>query len=96
VPPEQTIYAFASVSRNEARVRSKGRSSTAYSVDDLQMVQEGDILVSGIDLVNGAVGVVGRDCDGMVVSVEYIILRAKEGVEDPFTSPCLRASDWVG
>lgn len=90
VPPEQTIYAFASVSRNEARVRSKGRSSTAYSVDDLQMVQEGDILVSGIDLVNGAVGVVGRDCDGMVVSVEYIILRAKEGVDAHWLVTLLR------
>lgn len=82
IPPEQDIYAFASVARNEARVRPKGETGTLYSADDLQQVKTGDILISGIDLVHGAVGVVGPDCNDMVVSKEYFILRAKNG-NDP-------------
>lgn len=82
IPPEQDIYAFASVARNEGRVRFKGETTTQYSTDNLQQVKTGDILVSGIDLVHGAVGVVGQDCDGMIVSKEYFILAAKNG-NDP-------------
>ena len=90
VPPEQSIYSFASVSRAEGRVRPKGDSSTMYSADDLQEVREGDILVSGIDLVHGSVGVVGGDCDGMVVSKEYFILQPKAGFDPHWLVSLLR------
>lgn len=83
IPPERTVYSFASVSRVEGRVRAKGSMATAYGVSDLQEVCTGDILVSGIDLVHGAVGVVSEECNAMVVFKEYFILRAKAGV-DPY------------
>ncbi|HEY1506096.1 MAG TPA: hypothetical protein VGF92_17455, partial [Stellaceae bacterium] len=82
-PPEQSIYPFASVVRAEGRVRPKGDTATTYSTDQLQEVREGDILLSGIDLVHGSAGVVGADCDRMVVSKEYFILRAKDDY-DPY------------
>lgn len=83
VPPEKDLYSFASVTRTEARVKAKGDIDTSYSAEALQTIKAGDILASGIDLVHGSVAVVGDDCDGMVVSKEYFILRAKEGI-DPF------------
>jgi type I restriction-modification system DNA methylase subunit len=90
VPPEQDAYAFASVVRIEGRVRPKGETATSYSIDALQEVKAGDILVSGIDLVHGSVGVVGADCNGMAVSKEYFILRAKEGSDAHWLVSLLR------
>jgi len=90
IPPEQDVYSFASVSRVEARVRPKGETDTLYSADDLQEVRENDVLVSGIDLVHGSVGVVPPDCDGMVVSKEYFLLRAKPGYDSHWLAALLR------
>lgn len=89
-PPDLNVYSFASVVRNEARVRPKGSTDTLYSADKLQEVREGDILVSGIDLVHGAVAVVDADCDGMVVSKEYYILRAKSDYDAHWIAALLR------
>jgi type I restriction-modification system DNA methylase subunit len=90
VPAEKDIYAFASVSRLEGRVRPKGETTTSYSIDELQEVRTGDILVSGIDLVHGSLGVAGDDCDGMVVSKEYFILRSKLGIDSHWLVSLLR------
>lgn len=92
VPPEQAIYSFASVARAEGRVRPKGDTTTTYSTDDLQEVHKGDILVSGIDLVHGAAGVVGADCDQMVVSKEYFILQARNGYDAHWLVSLLRTA----
>jgi hypothetical protein len=89
-PPEQAIYFFASVARAEGRVRPKGDTATNYSTDNLQEVHEGDILVSGIDLVHGSAGVVGPDCDQMVVSKEYFILQARNGYDSHWLVSLLR------
>jgi hypothetical protein len=89
-PPERDVYSFASVSRVEARERPKGETDTLYSADDLQEVRENDILVSGTDLVHGSVAVVPTDCEGMVVSKEYLILRAKPGYDPHWLVALLR------
>jgi hypothetical protein len=90
IPPEQAIYAFASVARAEGRVRPKGDTATTYAAEDLQEVREGDVLVSGIDLVHGSAGVVGADCDEMVVSKDYFILRARDGYDPHWLVSLLR------
>jgi restriction endonuclease S subunit len=59
-------------------VRPKGPQDLKYSVNDLRVLKEGDILVSGIDAIRGAIGVVGKDCDGLVVSKEFFTFRIKE------------------
>jgi hypothetical protein len=41
-------------------------------------MKTGDILVSGIDAVRGAIGVVGEDCDGLVVSKEFFTLKVRD------------------
>lgn len=90
VPAQGNFYDFAFVSRLTALVTAKGLSETQYGVEDLQELEEDDVLVSGIDLVNGAVGVVGPECAGMVVSKEYYILRTKEGVDTHWLVAVLR------
>lgn len=89
-PPEKSVYTFAFASSVDVRVRTKGAAATEYSASELQQLQKGDILVSGIDLVRGAVGVVGGECDGMVVSKEFHILRPKDGVDAHWLVALLR------
>nr|WP_274382973.1 N-6 DNA methylase [Methylorubrum extorquens] len=89
-PVEKDIYPFAYASRIDVRVRPKGSMATEYSANALRTLQEGDILVSGIDLVHGGVGVVGADCKDMIVSKEFYILRAKEGVDAHWVVALLR------
>ena len=50
------------------------------------MIREGDIVVSGIDLVNGSVGYADASVDGLVVSKEFYTLVVREeakGEVDP-------------
>lgn len=89
-PPERDIYSFASVSRVNVRVQPKRETATTYSASDLRVLKQGDVLVSGIDLVHGSAGVVGTECEGMVVSKEYYILNAKAGVDAHFLVALLR------
>jgi type I restriction-modification system DNA methylase subunit len=77
IPEEKDMHEYAFVSSIDGRVRSKGEQDLAYSEKDLREIKKGDILLSGIDVVKGAVGVVGHDCDGLVVSKEFFTLRPK-------------------
>ncbi len=89
-PPQSDFYSFAFVSRGTAFVGRKALTDTQYSIEALQQVEDGDILLSGIDLVHGSVGVVGSDCEGAVVSKEYHILRAKKGIDPHWVVAMLR------
>ena len=91
-PPQSDFYSFAFVSRGTAFVGRKALTDTQYGTEALQQVEEGDILVSGIDLVHGSVGVVGPDCQGAVVSKEYYILRAKDGIDPHWLVAMLRTA----
>jgi type I restriction-modification system DNA methylase subunit len=82
-PPEPSrngAYQFAYVAR-EGEVRPKGLAETDYSLSKLWVVSEGDLIVSGIDLVWGAVGIAREDTVDMVMSSEMHAYRVKEGVE---------------
>ena len=46
-------------------------------------VRERDVVLSNINAVNGAIGVVQQELDGCFVSPEYTVVRAKDGV-DPY------------
>ncbi|GJD87106.1 hypothetical protein BHAOGJBA_0606 [Methylobacterium hispanicum] len=89
-PGQADFYSFAFVSWGSALVGLKPLTATRYATEELQQVEEGDVLVSGIDLINGAVGVVGSDCEGAVVSKEYYILRTKPGVDPHWLVAMLR------
>jgi hypothetical protein len=89
-PPEKDIYSFASVSRVDVPVQPKKDTATHYNASELNVVQKGDVLISGIDLVHGSIGVVDPDCDGIVVSKEYYILNAKTGVDPHYLVALLR------
>ncbi len=79
-PSRSGVYPFAYVAR-EGEVRPKGLADTSYSPSKLWTVSEGDLVVSGIDLVWGAVGIAREDTAGMVMSSEMHAYRVKEGVE---------------
>jgi type I restriction-modification system DNA methylase subunit len=79
-PSRNGAYSFAYVAR-EGEVRPKGVAETDYSVNKLWVVSEGDLVVSGIDLVWGAVGIARDDTAGMVMSSEMHAYRIKEGVK---------------
>jgi len=57
---------------------TKAASESNYS--QLFRVHENDVVVSHINAVNGAIGVVGTDAEGFVVSNEYTILRPNDGM----------------
>ncbi|MGH7475245.1 MAG: N-6 DNA methylase [Longimicrobiales bacterium] len=79
-PPEDPlgIYHFATVERNTGEVKPKELTDTQYSTADLRLIKAGDIVVSGIDLVNGAVGYATTAVEDMVVSKEFYILRVRD------------------
>ena len=83
-PPEDPdcIYSFATVDRTTGEVRDARVESTEYSPADLRVIREGDIVVSGIDLVNGAVGYASRAVDGRVVSKEFYTLAPRPELAD--------------
>jgi type I restriction-modification system DNA methylase subunit len=95
-PREHPTYVFATVSRKDGRVRRKGEEITTYQPSDLRVIEEGDIILSGIDVVHGSIGVVNKDCNGLVVSKEYYVLRVKEEnrekVEPEFLAALLRTT----
>jgi hypothetical protein len=65
-------------------VRAKGREKTKYEPRQLWVVNEGLLVVSGIDLVHGSLAVAGPDVDGMVMSKEMF---AYEMVDRKFAHP---------
>ncbi len=71
------IYTFATIDRATGEVRQARTDSTGYAPADLRVIREGDIVVSGIDLVNGAVGYAYREVSGRVVSKEFYTLALK-------------------
>ena len=87
-PPEDPagIYTFGTVDRNTGEVREARCSATEYAPADLRVIHEGDVVVSGIDLVNGASGYAYAEVDGLVVSKEFYTLALKperRGEVDP-------------
>jgi hypothetical protein len=89
-PPSKDIYSFAVAGWLDSRVRPKGQATTSYSPAELKTLYVQDILISGIDLIHGGVGVVEEDCAGLVVSKEYYILRAKDGIDPHWLVALLR------
>jgi len=87
-PPEDPlgIYSFATVDRNTGEVRMDRIETTKYEPKDLRVIHAGDIVVSGIDLVHGAVGYAQRDVADRVVSKEFYTLKIRrehQGSVDP-------------
>jgi hypothetical protein len=76
-PNRRNQYKFAEVNRI-GTVRSKGLQTVKYSPGHLWVVREGDLVLSGIDAVVGAVAVAGNDVDGMVMSEEMFSYRLKD------------------
>lgn len=75
-------YTFATIDRRSGRVKVRGVEGTAYSPRELRVVRSGDIVISGIDLVNGSVGYAREDVDEAVVSHEFYTLRVRDDLED--------------
>lgn len=80
VPPEDpsSIYQFATIDRNTGEVKPGRLDSTEYRLEDLRAIQEGDIVLSGIDVVHGAVGYAHENVQDHVVSKEFYTLRVPE------------------
>jgi len=96
VDEQAVIHSYAWVRSTDGRVRPKGPQDLKYEAKDLRELAEGDILVSGIDAVRGAIGVVGTDCDGLVVSKEFFTFRVKPefeaGIDAQYLVRLLRSS----
>lgn len=73
-------YDFA-VAMRTGVITAKGRTSVDYAPQDLWVVEEGDLVLSSIDLVNGAVAVAGAAADGLIMSKEMYAYRLKAGAE---------------
>lgn len=73
-------YEFAQVSRVDGQVVPRGVQQTRYKPDELWIVRAGDLVVSGIDLLNGAIAVAHDDVDGLVMSKEMYAYRIRPGV----------------
>lgn len=84
-------YEFATINRNLASVLPKGRITTTYEPTSLWLIEENDIVVSGIDLIHGAVAVAGRDVAGLVMSNEMFPYRATDQVLPEYLAMLLRA-----
>lgn len=76
-------YEFAAVERNVASIKTKGHALTKYETSDLWVLEPGQIVVSGIDAVHGAVACVNDDVVGQVMSKEMYAYRVREGVDVP-------------
>ena len=79
-PEEDQVrfYRFGTIDRNTGEVGSRGFTDTKYPPSDLRVIREGDIVVSGIDLVNGAAGYADASVDGLVVSKEFYTLVVRD------------------
>ena len=79
-PPSRTSeYELATISRVTATVEPKGLKEIGYSPRALWVMREGDLVVSGIDVVHGSVALVPEELDGLVLSKEMYRYRFKEG-----------------
>lgn len=76
-------YDFAVVMRTGV-VEFKGRSAVSYPPRDLWTVESGTLVLSSIDLVNGAVAVAGDDVNDLVMSKEMFAYRVLPDVEVDF------------
>jgi type I restriction enzyme M protein len=87
-------YTFATIDRSTGEVRTLGEAVTRYRPRDLRVVRTGDIVVSGIDLGNGAAGYAYAEADGLVLSREFytLTLRAEcaDAVDPRFLALLLR------
>jgi type I restriction-modification system DNA methylase subunit len=96
VDQDAFVHTYAWVRGTDGRVCVKGPQDLKYDAKELRQLKEGDILVSGIDAVKGAIGVVGADSDGLVVSKEFFTLRVKDTlsgqVEPEYVVRLLRSS----
>ena len=92
-PPASTddVYEFATIDRNLGTIQSKGKVATTYKPGDLWRLQQGDLVVSGIDLVHGAVAVAGRDVAGLVMSKEMFPYEPTDQVLPEYLAMLLRA-----
>ena len=77
-PTRRSEYEFAEINRLTGVVRTKGMRAVSYSPKELWVVREGDLVVSGIDAVHGAIAVAGPDVDGTVLSEEMFAYRVKD------------------
>lgn len=73
-------YSFA-VAQRTGVIAAKGEAATQYKPSELWTVRAGDLVLSSIDLVYGAVGVAGEDVDGLVMSKEMFAYRVKGGAD---------------
>jgi len=88
-------YLFVSVHFDGSispRNRSWEKEKTKYT--ELIRLNKDDIILSRIDLVDGAVSVVPKELDGAVCSKEFIVLKTKEGV-NPFYLWLILRTDYV-
>ncbi|MGH7717480.1 MAG: N-6 DNA methylase [Gemmatimonadaceae bacterium] len=77
------IYQFATIDRIWGDVRPGRLDRTEYPPGDLRLIRPGDIVISGIDLVNGSVGYADTDVTDHVVSKEFhtLVVRPEKAPE---------------
>jgi type I restriction enzyme M protein len=59
----------------------------------LYRVHENDIAISHINAIHGAIGVVPAELDGLVVTMEYTVCRAKDGIDPRIVWLLLRSGE---
>jgi predicted RNA methylase len=79
-PARTGQYPFAVVTRL-GTVAPKGIQEVSYGANSLWTVRKGQLALSGIDLVKGAVGMADADVDGLVMSQEMYAYELKDGVD---------------
>jgi len=91
VDPDLVVTADSDELVTHLRVRYDGfaepgeeisASDSTYAV--LYRVHTSDLVISHINAIHGAICIVPEACDGMVVTTEYTVCRAKKGI-DPRT-----------
>lgn len=96
VDEQAYVHSYAWVRSTDGRVRPKGPQDLKYDAKDLRQMKTGDILVSGIDAVRGAIGVVGEECNDLVVSKEFFTLKIRDelkgAVEPEYVVRLLRSA----
>jgi type I restriction-modification system DNA methylase subunit len=77
-PSRTGEYDFAVATRT-GTIAYKERASVSYAPRDLWIVKAGELVLSSIDLVKGAVAVAGQDVDGLIMSKEMYAYRVRPG-----------------
>ena len=76
---DEHLYALISVRRrSEGLFRRGNLLGLEIKTKKMNLAEEGDFLISKMQIVHGASGLVTSEFDGMHVSDSYIILRARE------------------